>query len=333
MLTFEYPQYLFLLLLVPLYFVLKRFLKLKGGELTFSFNSASCQIVRKGRGFINILTVVLDCAGFSIIVLLMLVLAGPVMSTRKTVYLEKGIDIMIVLDESPTMSARDFPPVNRFETARDVINRFISNRLNDAIGLVTFAKDAVLRVPPTTDHEFLREKLKNLRIMDLGNGTAIGMGIAIAVLHLNTESDTNKVIILLTDGQNNAGEILPRKAADIARKMKIKIYTIGVGTEGDIPYVLLNPETKTEMKGVISDSFDEDLLEDLAEATNGVYFHASNSSVLQTGFRAIDSFETIEKHTKVVTQTKSIHKELLMAVFIIGLLYLFLRKGVLAELV
>ena len=143
--------------------------------------------------------------------LLVLALAGPGRITKERVYLTRGIDIIFVLDESPSMAAQDFYPENRFNTAREVINSFIRSRENDPVGLVVFSDEAALMVPPTLDYSAYLRVLDDLQLMSLGRGTAIGMGIAVASLHLRQSSAQEKIIVLLTDGEKQCRRNNPRQ--------------------------------------------------------------------------------------------------------------------------
>jgi Ca-activated chloride channel family protein len=246
---------------------------------------------------------VVRTAGFVLfwagVVVLIVALTGPVIIKRNRIYLNRGIDIMLVLDQSPSMSAQDFAPDNRFETARAVIRDFINGREHDPIGLVGFGKEAALRAPPTTNYDIVLDTLDDLNIMELGDGTAIGMGLAVAILHLESSTAEERVIILITDGENNAGEVPPQTAAAIAESKGIRVYTVGVGTKGKVPLEFTDPNTGKLYRGVFESGFDEELLRQIAQNTSGRYFPAGNSSSLASIFQAIDARETKQKISKI----------------------------------
>jgi Ca-activated chloride channel family protein len=262
---------------------------------------------------------------------IIIALAGPAVFLREKVFLTRGIDMVLVLDESPSMAARDFQPVNRFETAREVIRRFVRNRENDPIGLVSFSYEAVLRVPPTLDYEHLIKKLDELSIMDLGDGTAIGMGLSVACLHLRSSTAAEKVIILLTDGKNNTGEISPETAADIAAQMGIRVYTVGIGGKDETPIEFSDPKTGKFYRGTLEEGFDEELLRKIAENSKGNYFYAGNPGTLGSIFQAIDALETIERRVRIEVRSNPIHGRFIL----LGLLLIFadflIRKKFLRE--
>jgi Ca-activated chloride channel family protein len=263
---------------------------------------------------------------------LIVALASPALVERERIFANRGIDIMIVLDESPSMATRDFQPGNRFETARSVIRRFVAQRENDPIGLASFGKEAALRVPPTLDYNAVLAGLADLQLMGLGDGTAIGMGIAVAGLHLSDSSAGQKVVILLTDGKNNAGEVLPETAAQVAREMGIRIYAIGIGSQEEAPFELRVPETGEMLRGTYRGGFDEELLRSIAEITGGTYFSAASAGTLQSVFEAIDSMETVERRVRVEVNATPMHRVFIMIGLALILFDFVVRKLFLREL-
>jgi Ca-activated chloride channel family protein len=330
-LVFESPGYLFLLLLVPVGIYFRHFWSARGGKLPFAFR------VWNTRGFSPSFFARRAVFGLAVlsfwsgVVALILALGGPAEVSRERVYLNRGIDMMIVLDESPSMAAQDFAPVNRFETARETIRGFVERRENDPIGLVSFGREAALRVPPTTDYDKLVAVLDELHIMELGDGTAIGMGIALGALHLRSSDAPEKVMILLTDGKNNAGEVLAETAARVATELGIRIYTIGIGSEAQAEIEFTNPETGQVYRGTFEGGFDEELLREIADLSGGAYFYAGTSGTLESVFEAIDSIETVEKRVRIEVATEPRHR-LLIIFALAALLFDFLvRKLLLRE--
>jgi Ca-activated chloride channel homolog len=329
--VFESPGYLFLLLLLPVGVYFRHFWPQRGGKLPFAYR------VWNARGFVpsffarRAVFALAVISFWSAVVALVLALGGPADVTRERVFLNRGIDIMIVLDESPSMAARDFAPVHRFESARDTIRRFVERRENDSIGLVSFGAEAALRVPPTTDYTKLAEALEGLRIMELGDGTAIGMGIALGALHLRSSDAPEKVMILLTDGENNAGEVPPETAARVATEIGIRIYTIGIGSETEAPIEFTDPQTGQVYRGTFEGGFDEAILREIAELSGGAYFYAGTSGTLESVFEAIDSIEATEKRVRIEVNTEPRHR--LLIIFALGALLLdfFIRKLLLRE--
>ncbi len=331
MMTFETPSYLILLALLPTGVFLRHVWRKRGGLVTFSFavwgETYEPMPKRSGR-MAAFLSGLLLWAGIGALIV---ALAGPGLMKKERVFLNRGIDIMLVLDESPSMAARDFQPENRFESAKEVIRRFVRGRENDAIGIVSFSKEAALRMPPTIDHSAVLERLDMLRMMDLGNGTAIGMGLAVAALHLRDSTADTKVIVLITDGENNAGEITPTAAAGITAELGIRIYAIGIGSEGEVPFELANPETGKVYRGTYRGDFDEELLQEISLSTGGRYYRAAGPGALETVFRTIDSLEVTERRVKVNTQTEPLYRAFISAGILAVLAYFLIRKAVMAE--
>ncbi len=327
----EQPGFMLLLVLVPAGVWLRHFWHGRGGRLSFSFaiwGGTGLQVKSHGTKVFLIFSALVFWSG---VVLLIVAMAGPVIYFRERVYLSRGVDIMIVIDESPSMAALDFKPMSRFDSAKKVITSFINGRSHDPIGLVSFGKEAALRVPPTLDYDVLKERVAGLSLMELGDGTAIGMGIALAALHLRNSSADHKFIILLTDGENNAGEILPETATAVSSNLGIKIYTIGIGTEGDVPLEFVNPETGKLYRGVFKSGYDEDLLRNIAASSGGEYFSAMSHNSLESIFKTIDSLETRGQKVKIKTRTEPKHRVFLL----LGMLFVtfdyFFRKIVLRE--
>ena len=329
--TLEQPGYLLLLFLLPLGIYFRHFRNRRGSRLPFSFSlwrGAKVTVPNRFMRFALFAGAAVFWAG---VVLFVIALAGPGRSIRERLYLNRGFDIMIVLDESPSMSAQDFQPDNRFETAKAVIRDFLSQRVNDAVGLVSFSTEAALRVPPTFDRGAFLSRLESLSIMSLGEGTAIGMGIAVAALHLERSSAEGGIIVLLTDGENNTGEIQPESAAAIAANLGIRIYVIGIGSQGEVTIELKDPETGTVTKGRWNSRFDEALLARIAQSAGGRYFSAKSPGALAAVFRTIDSIETGEKRSKIRIRTEHRYHVFILIGLCCILFEFLIRKGIYRE--
>jgi Ca-activated chloride channel family protein len=220
--------------------------------------------------------------------MLITVLARPQSSNKFRSETTEGIDIVMALDISGSMLAEDFKP-NRFEAAKDVASSFVAGRPNDNIGLVIFAAESFTQCPLTTDHAVLINLFRDIKMGFLEDGTAIGMGLATAVSRIKESKAASKVIILLTDGVNNRGEIAPITAAEIAQTFGIRVYTIGVGTIGTAPFpvetVFGRQYQEVEVK------IDEELLRNIASMTGGEYFRATDNNKLKQIYEQIDKLE------------------------------------------
>jgi Ca-activated chloride channel family protein len=265
----------------------------RSGFGSFGFSSFS---LIAGKRSLRVLTSWIPFA-VEVLALLLLIaaLARPQEVTRLAANDRYGIDIVIALDASGSMAAEDFRPRNRLTVAKDLIGDFIRRRQNDRIGLVTFGSRAATRVPITFDRRVAESILDQTEVGEHGNGTAIGHALATAVNRLRNSKARTRVIILVTDGVNNAGSIDPRVAAGLAARSGIKVYTVGVGSEGPVPLPIRqqNPFTGqietvyTHIRGEL----DEPTLKAIADVTGGEFFRATDAQALTTVLGRIDSLE------------------------------------------
>lgn len=332
MFSFEAPGYLLLFILVPPAVYYRHLWSGRGGRVRFPLSLWKRESFRPGRSAALIVFFFSNLFFWAGLCTVIIALAGPGVVERRKVFLTRGLDMMVVLDQSPSMAARDFPPENRFESARQVVRGLISRRENDPIGLVTFGKEAALRIPPTLDYEMVSRRLDELKILELGDGTAIGMGVAVACLHLQQSTAREKIIILITDGENNAGAVLPEAAAEIAAGLGVRIYAVGIGSEGEVPLEYTDPETGKTFRGQFLSGFDEGLLMSMAEATGGKYFSASSQGALEAVIRTIDSIENVEKRVSIQTETRQQHRAWILAGLILFMLWFTLSRLVLKEM-
>lgn len=259
------------------------------------------------------------------VVSLVIVLARPQSSDRWESVSTEGIDIVLALDVSGSMLARDFSP-DRLVASKVVGTEFISGRTYDRIGLVVFAGESFTQCPLTTDHATLINLLNATRSGIIEDGTAIGMGLATAISRLRESSAPSKVIILLTDGVNNRGEIDPLTAAELATSFSIKVYTIGVGTTGQALYPVQTPAgTRYQTMDV---EIDEEVLEKIAGMTGGKYFRATNTGKLREIYREIDQLERTTTDIKQYHRKQEEYMRFAWGAVILLLLELLLRISV-----
>ncbi len=234
--------------------------------------------------------------------LLILALARPQLGYAWEESLTEGIDIQIALDISGSMGAEDFDPHNRLTVAKQVVRDFIARRPADRIGLTVFSGKALTRAPLTTDRQMLDFLVESLELNMLPDGTAIGLALANAAARLEDSEAKSKVIILVTDGVNNAGAIDPRSAATICKGLGLRVYTIGVGTAGRAPVPLALPDPLTGERRVrrvmMEVEVDEPLLTEIAQRTGGAFYRATSPEALRRVFAEIDRLETTPIHTK-----------------------------------
>jgi Ca-activated chloride channel family protein len=282
------PEWLWALILIPIVLgvYLYRYFTKKRAALTFSSVSFFEGISGNWKSYIHWVSHLLLLGGLTFLIL---ALARPQLKLTTVERNAEGIDIVMVLDMSSSMRAEDLKP-NRFEAARNVAKDFVDKRISDRIGLVTFAMKSFTVVPPTLDYRLLKQLIDEVEMGIIEDGTAIGMGIATSINRLKDSEATSKVIILLTDGQNNAGEIDPVTAADLAVTYGIKIYTIGAGTRGTAPYPVQDPIFGRRYQN-IQVNIDEDMLTRVAEITGGRYYRATDSEQLSAIYDEIDMLE------------------------------------------
>lgn len=315
------PKYLYLLLLlIPL--IVWYIIKLRKMQATFkmssgfAFEKAPSTIRVYLRHFPFLLRVVA-------IALVIIVLARPQSVNSSDVSNSEGIDIVMALDISGTMMAQDFSPT-RLEAAKKVAAEFINDRPNDRIGLVIFGGESFTQCPLTTDHKVLLNLLTEVKFGMIEDGTAIGLGLANSVNRLKDSKSKSRVVILLTDGSNNAGQIAPLTAAELAASYDIRVYTIGIGSRGTSTARIMTPYGLQSMQ--VSGDFDERTLTEIAAITKGQYFRATDNTSLSAIYDEIDQME--KTHISVNTVTK--RKELYMpfAIFALALvgLELVLRR-------
>ena len=229
----------------------------------------------------------------------------------------EGVDIILCIDVSGSMTAQDFTP-NRLEAAKNVAMEFVNQRLTDRIGIVIFSGESFTQCPLTTDHEVLISQIKNIRNGLLEDGTAIGSGLGTSVDRLRTSKSKSKVIILLTDGENNGGLIDPKTAKEIAKAFAIKVYTIGVGTDGYAPQPVQTPMGIVMQNGKVS--IDEKLLKEIAGETGGKYFRAKNNEGLTDIYAEINNLE--KSKVEISKQTHYIEKFFPLLLLALGLIFL-----------
>ena len=317
MYNFSQPQWFFLIILIPLLIWYDLYVfKKKTPKITFS-NLELLKLVQKRNSFLRYLPVVLKSL---ILFFIIVALARPRFTLERREHTTYGIDIILSIDVSGSMKAIDFKPMNRMEAAKKVALDFVQKRENDRIGIVTFASYAYTLTPLTTDFNVLNTIISNIEIDEDQSGTAIGNGIAIATARLKDSQAESKVIILLTDGVNNAGQIDPLTAAELAKAFDIKIYAVGVGSTGPVDFPFHHPIYGTTNRKVNID-LDIDVLNSIAQMTGtGRAAIASNTEQLQEIFDEIGRLEKTEIKANVYYE----HKELFVYFLYLAVFFVFL---------
>lgn len=316
MLELANPWLLLILLAVPLlawYHVIRG--RRNEGTIKFpALSYISPSMAKRGKR----VNIVFRTGRLLIISLLVFALSGPRLVDKLEETNVEVIDIVMIIDISSSMLADDFPP-NRLEAVKKTAKEFIRNRTNDRIGLVVFAGETFLQCPLTMDKNVLLDLLSEIQIVDREyDGTAIGMVIANSVNRLRDSKTKSKVMVLLSDGSNNAGELNPITAADLAAQFGIKIYTIGAGTNQSVTYL--------PGRGYIKNEIDEETLKAIAERTGGRYFRATDVASLEDVYHRINELERTVIEVKNYTRYKDIYAVFLVPAAILGLLIGFLEN-------
>lgn len=297
MLAFKYPAALLLIFLIPVVLLV---LLRKKSDPAFAFSSRELLEGLRAtmRSRLSRSTAFLRAAA---LILMIIAFARPQSVLEGTKTISEGVDIVLALDTSTSMLAEDFrvgaSRINRFDVVRQVVKEFIQKRKDDRIGMVAFAARSYTVCPLTTDYAWLNENLDRVRIGMIEDGTAIGSAIASSCNRLRTSKTKSKVVILITDGVNNAGSISPVTAAEAAKALGIKIYTICVGTKGLVPYPFQDPYGRKVYQNIPIE-IDEEVLKRVSEVTSGKYYLASDTETLRKIYNDINKLEksTIEHY-------------------------------------
>lgn len=314
---FEYPALLWLLVLPLLLIVHYVYMELKGRNPHLRVSNAIPWKQEKNTvlNIIRHMPFVLRIVALSLIII---AIARPRSSTKLDKVQSEGIDIMLTMDVSTSMLARDFTP-DRISAAKDIAIEFIAQRPSDRMGIVVFAGESYTQCPLTTDRATLINLMKEVSTNLLEDGTTIGNGLATAVARLKDSDAKSRVIILLTDGVNNSGEIAPETAADIAKTYGIRVYAIGIGANGEAPYPVMTPWGVDIQK--VKVEIDEQLLTNIANETGGRYFRATDNTKLAEIYSEIGKMEK----TRTTIDSFPVYKELFLGYAVAALICLMLE--------
>ncbi|MBO8452094.1 MAG: VWA domain-containing protein [Bacteroidetes bacterium] len=314
---FEYPRLLWLEVIPVLLVLHYLYLELKERNPHLRVSTVA-PWMRTGRGLMNIIRHFPFLLRTLALVMIILAIARPRSSEQMDRVDTEGIDIMLAMDVSTSMLARDFTP-DRISAAKDIAIEFISQRPYDRMGIVVFAGESYTQCPLTTDRATLINLMKEISTDLIEDGTAIGNGLATAVARMKDSDAKSRVIILLTDGVNNRGEITPQMASEIAKTYGIRVYTIGVGANGMAPYPVMTPWGVDIQK--VQVEIDEDLLSEIASSTGGRYFRATDNTKLMEIYNEINQMEK----ARISVDSFPVYKELFPGYAIVALAALLLE--------
>jgi len=328
--SFAHGWVLALILVVPLLLWMLLYRGRQGSlKLPLSSQDQGFATITDKIGFYLPLALRLAC-----IIILIIALARPQLGSAYSSSKNKGIDIMMVVDTSESMMALDMKlngrQVDRLEVVKKILEDFIVKRGHDRLGLIVFGENAFTQCPLTTDHGAVVDMVNRMYIGMVGKMTAIGSAMALGVKRLKDIKAKSRVMILLTDGQNNAGEISPGTAIDIAKEYGVKVYTVGVGREGKVPFAINTPIGKQVIMAELM--MDEDTLVKISEETGGQYFRAESAEDLQRIYNHIDKLEKVQIEVKEHTDHKDIFEGFLWAALVLLLLELGLGNTILFRL-
>jgi Ca-activated chloride channel family protein len=318
MFRWEDPWVLILLAVVPLTYWFRGRGERRTGALRFS---ALDTVRQTGAGVRTWLPRVPAALGAVGVIGVIVALARPQTGITSETVTTEGVDIIMAMDVSSSMLAEDLEP-NRLNAAKVVAANFVAGRRNDRIGLVAFAGEAFTQAPLTLDYSVVESLIGELEVGIIEDGTAVGMGLATAVKRLQASDAESKVVILLTDGRSNRGEVGPVTAARMAQALEVRVYTIGVGTRGNAPVPVADPLLGTRMATMRVD-IDEPTLQEIAELTGGQYFRATDNESLAAIYVEIDELERTEIEVENFTQ----YAERFPVILAFGLLLLLMEVG------
>ncbi len=333
MTTFENPAAFFLLLLIPALYIL-RHLKVFN-RITFPAVLADWdgrKFEWKGRSlkFLSVIARIFFTSGFLISVG---ALAAPVISNQEKIYTSLGTDVVFVVDTSPSMSAKDVDGIQRLEAAKNSIYLLSARNDGSRYGIVALGSNAAVLVPPTSDITFFQERLSQISAGSFGNGSAIGDGLSTAVCHLVSSSAQNKCIVLLTDGENNAGEIHPETAAQLAADNNITIYVVGIGSKGKVPIEYTDPVTGRIYSGYLDSNFNPANLKKISDIAGGRYFEAVSVNELSDILSSVSKTEAISQTFTYRTVNRLFYQKFISVAIVLFILAWFIRRVILKEMV
>lgn len=330
---FQNPAAFLLLFLIPLLFVLRSlgiFTRISFPLTLADWNGKTFEWNAKIRNFASMISRIFVILGYCASVA---ALADPVVYHQKRVYTSRGTDVLFVLDTSPSMAAKDIAGGTRLDAAKQAIRTLVNTNGGFSFGLVAMASEAAVIVPPTTDHDIFLARLDSVTTGNLGEGSAIGTGLSTAVYHLASSGAPRKCIVLITDGENNAGEIHPDTAAQLAGSKGIILYTLGIGTRGSVPLDYVDPKTGRVYSGYLESGFDSVPLKHIAALAGGKYFDIRTLDQLTSALTVISSSVNVIQTYHLKTTNDSYYGQLLIAAGICFALAYIIRRIYLREFI
>ncbi len=331
MIAFENPAAFLWLLLLPILFflrALKIFVPLTLPLVLGDWHGKYFSWKKNLRYFVSVLVTLLALLAF---VFAIIAAAEPVVHHQEKVYSSRGSDILFVLDTSPSMAAQDIGTGNRIQAAKQAIRMLVQNNTGASVGLVEMARDAALVVPPTIDRSLFLNKLDSIVVGELGDGTAIGIGLSCAIFHLESSSAPKKTIVLITDGENNYGAIHPFTAAHLAKEKNISLYILGLGTNDTVPLEYVDPKTGRVYSGFLESHYDSAAVAQIALEANGKFFQIENMSSLIQALDSVSKNEGVVQSYQIKNTDKKYNSVFIFIAGILILIAIFLKRICLQE--
>ena len=332
MISFHTPLAFLLLFLIPLHYAFRKTALFKritfptvlsdwAGE-SFKWKHKSHIILSYGA---KIFYIVAFCA-------ITIALSDPVKIQKEKIYKSVATEVVFVMDTSPSMAAKDMDGQRRLDAAKNAIASIMESQSGYGFGLVVFGSEAALAIPPTINHEYFKNKIDNIIVGNMGDGSAVGDGLSTAVYHLTTSTAQKKCIILLTDGENNAGKIHPETAAHLASEYGIKLYVLGIGSKGTIPIEYKDPKTGLIKSGYLESNYNSNALRKIAQTGGGKYFEVRTLDELEFSLEAVTSQESANQSFTYKNLERPLYKYFTLAAILLFLLAAFIRLIVLKGL-
>lgn len=331
--SFMNPAAFLILLALPFFYALKKIGLFSHISFPLAFADWNGFEFSWSDRFLRIVSAFSSALVFTAFVLCVTALAEPTVHREERVYTSRGADILFVLDTSPSMAARDINGMRRIEAAKNAIEILAQNNSPASYGLVSMGSEAALVVPSTIDFEYFKSRIDSIALGEMGDGTAIGMGISFAVFHLSESKALRKCIVLLTDGENNAGEIHPETAARLVAKNGITLYALGIGTRGSVPLDYQDPRTGKSYSGYLDSSFDSASLEKLAADLGGRYYGVESVSALSSALASIAKRQEVAQSYYIRSDDIFYYDKFLLAAILCFAAAWFVRRVLLREFV
>lgn len=313
---FMNPSAFLYLILIPLLYALRKIKVFTKISLPLTFSDWNGWVFTWNDKFRKVVSVVCEILCLISFVLTVVAFSEPVVHHQERVYTSRGTDVLFVVDTSPSMAARDINGMTRIGAAISTIEKIVMTNPGASYGLIAMGSEASVLVPLTNDKETFVKRLSSLTIGLMGEGTAIGTGLSSAVYHIKATNAKRKCIILLTDGENNAGEIHPETASGLAKKNGIILYTVGIGTKGTVPLEYINPVTGKVYSGYLDSNFDSSVLEKIAVNAGGRYYSVESLSAMNMALSAIIKRQDVVQSYYIKTIDDYYYDKVLLAAMI-----------------